>query len=99
VLLGLDDEVMLAYEDLVVGPLLDHDDRHDTHLVQTLREFLERSCGYQSSAQALGIHVNTLRYRLRTIERVTGRDLRRMADRVDLFLALRSWADRRAHAR
>jgi PucR family transcriptional regulator, purine catabolism regulatory protein len=99
VLLGLDDEVMLAYEDLVVGPLLDHDDRHGTHLVQTLREFLERSCGYQSSAQALGIHVNTLRYRLATIERVTGRDLHGMADRVDLFLALRSWADRRSRAR
>jgi hypothetical protein len=99
VLLGLDDEVMRAYEDLVVGPLLDHDDRHGSHLVLTLGEFLERSCGYQSSAQALGIHVNTLRYRLATIERVTGRNLHRMADRVDLFLALRSWADRRSRAR
>lgn len=93
VLLTLDSEIVGAFGDLVLGPLADHDARHGTQLVATLTEFLERDCAYQASAEALGIHVNTLRYRLTTIEQVTGRDLRRMADRVDFFLALRCGRD------
>jgi DNA-binding PucR family transcriptional regulator len=99
VLLGLADDVLTAFEDLVVGPVVDHDARHGSDLVATLEEFLGRNCAVQSTAQALGIHVNTLRYRLATIERLTGRDLRSMPQKVDLFLALRSRADRRRAAR
>jgi DNA-binding PucR family transcriptional regulator len=36
----------------------------------------------------LHLHVNTLRYRVGRIEELTGRDLARFADRVDLYLAL-----------
>jgi DNA-binding PucR family transcriptional regulator len=35
------------------------------------------------------VHVNTLRYRIGRIEELTGRDLSRLADRVDFYLALR----------
>jgi DNA-binding PucR family transcriptional regulator len=35
------------------------------------------------------VHVNTLRYRLRRVEQLTGRDLSHFEDRVDFFLALR----------
>lgn len=35
------------------------------------------------------VHVNTLRYRIRRIEELTGRDLSRFDERVDFFLALR----------
>ncbi|MEV4102622.1 PucR family transcriptional regulator ligand-binding domain-containing protein [Nonomuraea sp. NPDC049649] len=90
VLLALDEEIVDGFEDLVLGPLAEYDSRHGSQLVATLREFLDRNCAYQASAEALGIHVNTLRYRLETIEQVTGRDLRRMADKVDFYLALRS---------
>lgn len=89
VLLTVDSEIAGAFGELVLGPLAGHDERHGTRLVATLREFLDRDCAYQATAEALGIHVNTLRYRLATIEQLTGRDLRRMADRVDFFLALR----------
>ncbi|WP_187281281.1 PucR family transcriptional regulator ligand-binding domain-containing protein [Nonomuraea sp. C10] len=90
VLLALDEEIVGGFEDLVLGPLVEYDSRHGSQLVATLREFLDRNGAYQASAEALGIHVNTLRYRLVTIEQVTGRDLRRMADKVDFYLALRS---------
>jgi DNA-binding PucR family transcriptional regulator len=34
-------------------------------------------------------HVNTVRYRIRRIEDLTGRDLSSLDDQVDFFLALR----------
>jgi DNA-binding PucR family transcriptional regulator len=36
------------------------------------------------------VHVNTVRYRIRRVEDLTGRDLSTMTDRVDFFLALRA---------
>ncbi len=38
----------------------------------------------------LHLHVNTVRYRIGRVEELTGRDLGRFSDRVDVFLALRS---------
>jgi DNA-binding PucR family transcriptional regulator len=35
------------------------------------------------------VHVNTVRYRIRRIEELTGRDLSSLDDQVDFFLALR----------
>ncbi|MFI7640209.1 helix-turn-helix domain-containing protein [Nonomuraea sp. NPDC049400] len=45
-----------------------------------------------ASAQQLHVHVNPVRYRIRRIEELTGRNLATMADRVDFFLALRDAA-------
>jgi DNA-binding PucR family transcriptional regulator len=36
------------------------------------------------------VHVNTVRYRVKRVEELTGKDLSTMADRVDFFLALRA---------
>jgi sugar diacid utilization regulator len=36
------------------------------------------------------VHVNTLRHRLARVERLTGRSLSSMEDRVDFFIALRA---------
>jgi sugar diacid utilization regulator len=70
-------------------PLETYDSQHDTDLVATLDAFLS-ACGHWSvAANKLGIHVNTLRYRLARIEKHTGRDLDSMADRADFYLALR----------
>ncbi|TMR40615.1 PucR family transcriptional regulator [Actinomadura geliboluensis] len=45
---------------------------------------------WRRSATRLHVHVNTLRYRIRRIEDLTGRDLGTLEDRVDFFLALRA---------
>jgi DNA-binding PucR family transcriptional regulator len=37
----------------------------------------------------LQVHVNTIRHRLDTIERLTGKDISTLDARVDFFLALR----------
>ncbi|MGW1401326.1 helix-turn-helix domain-containing protein [Streptomyces sp. NPDC002405] len=41
----------------------------------------------RQTARELTLHRNSLRYRLRLIEQLTGRDLDRLADRTELWLA------------
>jgi hypothetical protein len=78
-----------SFRERLLGPLVAYDRAHDADLVGTLDAFLECSGSWSRCAARLHVHVNTLRYRLRRIEELTGRDLRRLADRVDFFLALR----------
>jgi DNA-binding PucR family transcriptional regulator len=35
------------------------------------------------------MHVNSVRYRIQRIEELTGRDLSRLEDRIEFYLALR----------
>jgi sugar diacid utilization regulator len=74
--------------DSLLAPLLTNDSRHGSTYVQTLRTHLVLDCRMSETAEALGIHVNTLRYRLNRIESLTGRDLHVTADLVDFYLAL-----------
>jgi hypothetical protein len=90
-LLALQDETVLsAFRDALLRPLLEHDARRRTDLVHTLELFLGSGGAYQSTADALHVHVNTLRLRLARIEELTGRRLSDMESRVDFFIALRS---------
>jgi hypothetical protein len=88
-LAGVPLQTRQAFHDHLLGPLLAYDADKHADLVPTLRAFLEVSGSWQECARLLHVHVNTLRYRLHRIEELTGRDLRKFADRVDLFLALR----------
>jgi DNA-binding PucR family transcriptional regulator len=85
-----DDHVLSTFHNTLLGPLVEHDARRHTELVRTLELFLESGCAYQSTAEALHVHVNTLRGRLGRIEELTGRSLSDMETRVDFFIALRS---------
>ncbi|SDJ16596.1 helix-turn-helix domain-containing protein [Nonomuraea jiangxiensis] len=73
----------------LLTPLLDYDRRHQSELVRTLEIFLDCAGSWHACAERLHVHVNTVRYRVRRIEELTGRNLGTMADRVDFFLALR----------
>lgn len=82
-------EVRHAFRSRVLDPLLTYDERHTSDLVHTLEAFLDAGGSWSQCAAELHVHVNTLRYRIDRIERLTGRDLRRLTDQVDLYLALR----------
>jgi hypothetical protein len=88
-LAGVPPQTRQAFHDHLLGPLLAYDQDRHADLMPTLRAFLDASGSWQECAKRMHLHVNTLRYRLRRIEELTGRDLRRFEDRVDLFLALR----------
>jgi DNA-binding PucR family transcriptional regulator len=68
----------------------EHDAGRGGELEATLRAFLDHDGHWSATAGALHIHVNTLRNRLARVAELTGRDVSRTADRVDLFLALRA---------
>ncbi len=90
-LIGLEDERLLdAFQKTLIEPLNEHDRRRHTDLLRTLDLFLGSGGRYQQTAEALHLHVNTLRLRLARIEQLTGRDLSSMDDRVDLWIALRA---------
>jgi sugar diacid utilization regulator len=88
-LLGLHDRgVLRRFADDILGPLRTHDEQNATELERTLRTFLANDGHWSTTAAELYIHVNTLRNRVTRITDLTGRDLTRLEDRVDLFLAL-----------
>lgn len=81
-------ELACAFRTCLLEPLVAYDAEHNAELVQTLEHFLGNSCAWQRTAEELNIHVNTLRYRVERIEQITHRQLSRMEDRVDLYLAM-----------
>jgi Purine catabolism regulatory protein-like family/PucR C-terminal helix-turn-helix domain/GGDEF-like domain len=81
--------VLRSFRDRLLGPLLAYDERHRAGLLPTLREFLACSGSWNTCAARMYVHVNTVRYRIRRIEELTGRDLSCLDDQVDFFLALR----------
>ena len=60
-----------------VARLVDYDRQRSTSLLRTLEEFLRRRGNISATAEALYVHPNTLRQRLRRIQELTGIDLRR----------------------
>jgi DNA-binding PucR family transcriptional regulator len=80
--------VLRSFRERLLGPLQAYDDRHRAELLPTLREFLACSGSWNACAAKMFVHVNTVRYRIRRIEELTGRDLSRLDDQVDFFLAL-----------
>jgi hypothetical protein len=81
--------VLRSFRERLLGPLLAYDDQHRAELLPTLRGFLDCSGSWNACAAKMYVHVNTVRYRIRRIEELTGRDLSSLDDRVDFFLALR----------
>jgi hypothetical protein len=82
-------EARAAFRASLLSPLLDYDADHGTELVRTLRVFLDCSGSWTKAAETMFVHVNSLRYRMRRVEELTGRDLGSLADQAALLLALR----------
>ena len=59
-------------------------------LLRSLEAFIENNGNWERAARQLYCHRHTLRYRIRKIEELTGRDLSRATDRIELWLALRA---------
>lgn len=81
--------VRRGFRDRLLSPLSAYDARHQADLVTTLEAFLDCDGSWTRCAARLHVHVNTLRYRIGRIEELTQRDLSRLEDKVDFFLALR----------
>ena len=84
------DDVRQAFATRVIGPVVSYDAEHGGDLVPTLDAFLRADGSWLRCAEMLHLHVNTVRYRIKRVEELTGRSLDRLDDRVDMLLALRS---------
>jgi purine catabolism regulator len=74
----------------ILGPLIRQDACHATDYLGTLRAILDHDRSWQLAAQALHIHKQTLGYRLRKIEQLTGRGISRTEHLAEWWFALRA---------
>ena len=87
-LLAARDVPMQALAQEALGPLEAFDKKHSAELLGTLRHYLELDGSVGAVAETLGLHRNTVRYRLQQISELSGYDPTTTADRVQLWLAL-----------
>ncbi|WP_079443405.1 helix-turn-helix domain-containing protein [Pseudomonas veronii] len=73
-----------------VGAMLEHDRKHQTPYLETLTAYLRENCRSQACADAMGVHVTTLRYRLARIQELFDIDFetpeRRFATELAIYL-------------
>lgn len=80
-------------EEIVEGVLrgLLEDSTSATNLRETLFAYLRHDRSWQSTANELGIHRQTLSYRLKRIEEVTGLSVTKSADLSSFWIAYQAW--------
>jgi purine catabolism regulator len=75
--------------DSILGPIETSDGHYGDELMRSLEAFIECNGQWERAAQRLYCHRHTLRYRIRKVEELTGRDLANARDRIEFWLALR----------
>jgi purine catabolism regulator len=85
-----DDEALRLYCESVLGPIEDGDTEYGGELLRSLEAFIEHNGQWERAARQVYCHRHTLRYRMRKVEELTGRDLSRAHDRIEFWLALRA---------
>jgi PucR family transcriptional regulator, purine catabolism regulatory protein len=85
-----DDEALRLYCDSVLGPIEEGDEEYGGELLRSLEAFIEQNGQWEKAAREVYCHRHTLRYRMRKVEELTGRDLSRAHDRIEFWLALRA---------
>ncbi len=85
-----DDEALRTYADELLAPISEGEGEYGPELLRSLEAFIERNGQWERAARDLYCHRHTLRYRIRRIEELTGRDLSHAQDRIELWLALRA---------
>lgn len=83
-------DALRAFADSLLAPLDAYDREHGSELVRSLEAFLQHNARWETAAAALYVHRHTLRYRIRKVEELTGRDLQSSFDRMEFWLALRA---------
>ena len=78
---------MRAFASDVLAPLREFDAEHGSQLAETLATFVACGQSTRETAETLGQHANTVRYRMEKVARLTGLDHREPRQMVQLALA------------
>jgi purine catabolism regulator len=84
-----DDDALASYCQSVLGPVESDEGEYAAELLRSLDVFIEQNGHWEKAAQALYCHRHTLRYRIKRVEQLTGRDFTHARDRIEFWLALR----------
>ena len=76
-----------SFHDDALSALIEYDRQHGAELLRTLGAFFAGRCGPKETASILGVHRNTVLYRLERIRELTGFDLDDADVRLRLHLA------------
>lgn len=75
----------------VLGEVIAYDLKNETDLMGTLGAYLDSNRSVQQCASVLGIHKQTVLYRMRRVEELTGRRIQHVSDLSELYFAHRTW--------
>jgi hypothetical protein len=71
----------IDFVDEIITPLVDYDNKHNAELLPTLESFLAHKHDPKETANAMYVHVNTVRYRLEKAKNLIGEE-----QSMDVFL-------------
>ncbi len=84
-----DDEALKLFCDSILGAIEQSEGYYGGELMRSLEAFIEENGQWERAAKRLYCHRHTLRYRIRRVEELTGRNLGSARDRIEFWLALR----------
>jgi PucR family transcriptional regulator, purine catabolism regulatory protein len=77
--------------DQILGTVLEYDQVHGTHLTQTIRAIVAAEGSWRQAAAEVHVHKQTLGYRLRKVEQLTGRGFTRTQHLAEWWFALQAY--------
>jgi sugar diacid utilization regulator/GAF domain-containing protein len=86
-----DQASLAAFLESTIGPLIAHDGQRGSELAGTLLAYFDCNQNAKTTAQRLGIHVNTVRQRLATIEDLIGH-WGQASRALEIHIAVRLWS-------
>lgn len=84
-----DSDALRLFCESLLGPIEQGEGHYGGELMRSLEAFIEANGQWEAAARRLFCHRHTLRYRIRKVEELTGRDLGSARDRIEFWLALR----------
>jgi purine catabolism regulator len=84
-----EDEALKLFCDSILGPIEASEGHYGGELMRSLEAFIEENGQWERAARRLYCHRHTLRYRIKRVEELTGRNLSNARDRIEFWLALR----------
>lgn len=84
----INNEVLRNYAKEQVGELEIYDQENTTDLILTVKTYCENNGDINKTAEALYIHQNTLRNRIKKIEQILRKDLNNIEHLLDIFTAI-----------
>jgi DNA-binding PucR family transcriptional regulator len=86
-----DQATLTSFLEATIGPLIQHDSQRGSELAATLLAYFDCNQNAKTTAQRLGIHVNTVRQRLATVEDLLGH-WGQAARALEIHIAVRLWS-------